>query len=956
MKEWILLQCVNNAPEQSLIGWEFATWQQGISLLAGALPIPTRTELMSALWLCARQSPPPQWQPFLVSEKKTAALVEKFASLFYDYSLYGLPKAVHWQIEFFNQIFEQYSWKPFYQILSEADIERKGAVYLFGIDWVPPAAMQFFLRHPKCRIFRFSPTAMFWEDVRSAREQKSLIKQAKKKNGASAQIDFFDSLLRESHPLLSNWGVLGRKMACLLKDLEPVENYQLLEDPHTLLHRLQTDVLTMQAETKCWDRSIRVIRTGVSKLREVEALRDEILHCAERGILFSDIRVYAPDITIYASLIAFIFKDIPFRVAGVDLARQSCYFQAFERLCALVYGRWEVSEWESLLFNRAFTDKQRWQVDDIDQIRAWISQGKIRWGLDTAHQSEIMQSTVGESAGGVGTWDSGFDKLIDSLVFFTPEQDLLLSRGDADLFQAFYQIFTDLKTLLMSWKAERSLEQWAQQIEHLLSRFLLADNSDEDSAAKNLFAKALETLRKTHEKVNGLFSFAFVQKCLFQASKSEVNSSQLHGVRFASLENGAMLPARALFFLGMDEESFPRTSGVSSLHLLKKEGVFFPQNADIDRYLFLQALLSAQTQITFLYGHISSKDGKFISPSLLLQELLDYLNDGTSDVSDEKNDGRLQMSVEALIETVLPTGIAHLESSSLYVSPLKQPRAPSPDHVVSVNALNKWIKNPFEYFLKNIAGLSFKERVCSIWEEFEFSYLTQYLVLSQNLAKPIEQVLERFTFPPGIIGTKLRRELLDSAQNMQTHLQEWQIAHIQQIALQESCTGSRQVLKERLEVEPIVVQCGDVQVRLIGEVYPVSLQGPLVLGDGSFKAIVHRWPELLVAMIATGTNSIYLLREGTKLCVKDPLGALTPLLELYLQYGNSTPFWHKDWILMMLSDAASDFETCDEILQWVLKRSPHLDLELERRDWAPLLRIAFEPLIAIYEGENDADI
>src|SRR5207253_8151248 len=49
---------------------------------------------------------------------------------------------------------------------------------------------------------------------------------------------------------------------------------------------------------------------------EVEVIGEEILHlCKEKGIAFSDIQIYAPEIELYMPLIEFVFskRSIPFR-------------------------------------------------------------------------------------------------------------------------------------------------------------------------------------------------------------------------------------------------------------------------------------------------------------------------------------------------------------------------------------------------------------------------------------------------------------------------------------------------------------------------------------------------------------------------------------------------------------------------------------------------------------------
>ncbi len=962
MKEWILLECAKVALQKAVVGWEFASWQKGLSCLAGSLPIPTRTELLAALWNKSKKNPREEWVPFLDSERKRLDFVDSCAALFYDYLMYGLPKSGtdSWQAAVFEELFETHSWFGLEEALRTIPIQRAGSVYLFANDWMPPAAYRFYLRHPSIRLFRFSPTAMFWEDLRSTKERKSLLSFGQKNRVSEKQLQVLEEMLRQEQPLLANWGVLGRKMLeiAVQHEVDVIEQYYLAREPSTLLTQLQYELLTMESIEKKPDETIRLLQTGASRWREVEILRDEILRARDRGISFSDMRVYAPDLELYAPLIQCIFSDeVPFRLAGIDLIRQSSYFQALLRLCQAVSGRWEAKNWVALLETKAFYQKQGWQSDELEKIKGWIEQGRIRWGADRAHQDEITSDTIGVQGSGMGTWEEGFDRLIDSWVFFDPERETALNWSEADLFEQFQSLFYRLRTILFSWKKERTLQLWVQEIDQLTQEFLtIEDAAEEDRSAKQQIAQVLSSLRDTHQLVpETVFPFSFVKHLLFAPSCAEFGSSLLHAVRFSTIEPGTLAPAKIVFLIGMDEENFPRSSAKSSLHLLKANGVYHPNKGDWDRYLFLEALFAAEEQLVFSYGHRSREDGKPVSPSLLIQELLGYLQ--MSNLAETFPASPLDACSQnrCLADYQAAVAARSAKVGSLLTSPLRKKNTPTEKTTLSIRDLKNWLKHPFQYYLKQIVGIELKEEPCSKWEDFECSGLTRYLFLREALEHSPEVALEKMMqerrLPLGLLGEEAKRELLEKAQDVKDQLQVWSIPSqsIQTIEWKESCIEEHQVGPNRLQKPPLEVEIHGQVFALVGEASQAVPNGILHTSDDSIGSVLRSWVEVLAILVSSKTHDIYFTKTGKVRTVEDPRLALQRLIGLYLEGRGSLLFMHSEWADSLLRKREPVDGHCeDRILDWALKRSPSLDLEKEREEWTPILEVAFSGLIDLY--------
>ena len=88
--------------------------------------------------------------------------------------------------------------------------------------------------------------------------------------------------------------------------------------------------------------------------------------------------------------------------------------------------------------------------------------------------------------------------------------------------------------------------------------------------------------------------------------------------------------AQVIAMIGMDESNFPRRDANLSLNMLKdhSQTEYSPSQTDFDRYLFLEGILSARRSLIFTYCAYSKEDGKEQPPSLLVTELMSYVDKG----------------------------------------------------------------------------------------------------------------------------------------------------------------------------------------------------------------------------------------------------------------------------------------------------------------------------------------
>ena len=101
------------------------------------------------------------------------------------------------------------------------------------------------------------------------------------------------------------------------------------------------------------------------------------------------------------------------------------------------------------------------------------------------------------------------------------------------------------------------------------------------------------------------------------------------GMTFCAMVPMRNIPFKIICLLGMNHQSFPREGMKIGFDLIDRH----PRRGDRskrddDRYLFLETLLSARERLIIFYTGQSIRDNACIPPTVVMSELLDYIEQG----------------------------------------------------------------------------------------------------------------------------------------------------------------------------------------------------------------------------------------------------------------------------------------------------------------------------------------
>ena len=555
----------------------------------------------------------------------------------------------HWQAVLWRELMQSAPGlhspalaEEFFALLDRGDVSLPERISLFGLPTLPPFYVQFLqqlARATELHLFLMRPTPEWWSDIRSEREEL----RARRKAPASKQLDF---QFERGNPLLASFGKLGREFLEKITALNPTAEDEkfVLPNDGTMLAQIQRDIFQLDDPT---DRSPRAVAPNDcslqfhschSPMREMEVLHDQLLKLFDENsdLKPHDIVVMTPDISVYAPFIEAVFGTapeplrIPFSVADRGTRAENGVIDTFVRILELAGSRFTASSVVAILESVALQRRFKLAEPDLDIIRTWIQKTGIRWGIDAAHRAAFGLPEFGENS-----WRAGLDRLLlgyaapargarlfeGILAFDNVEGNLAETLGHfAEFAEALFFTARDLET-------PRSLADWEKTLREISLRFFLAD--DEREPELRQLRRVIDSLGESaelsgfNESVPLDVLLAHLEQAL---SNIESGSGFLVGrVTFCALKPMRAVPFRVVCLVGMNDTAYPRHDRPPAFDLVAQK----PQagdrtTRDDDRYLFLEALLSARDVLYISYVGRSIRDNSAIPPSVLVSELLDY--------------------------------------------------------------------------------------------------------------------------------------------------------------------------------------------------------------------------------------------------------------------------------------------------------------------------------------------
>ncbi|MCK5310751.1 MAG: exodeoxyribonuclease V subunit gamma [Desulfobacteraceae bacterium] len=644
-----------------------------------------------------------------------------------------------WQAILFRQLIENgidCSPVKLAEDFEKSDLTQR--ISVFGISSYPPLFLNFFEQLSffiDINLFLLVPSKEFFGYSTPRFINRAELEQ--------------EQYLEAGNPLVASFGKSGRDLQVLIEEFnyhEPLPElwHDPLLDSETMLSFLQSDILNLferkhgkdkePVDISIKDDNSISIHSCHTPMREVQVLKDQLLNLFEKNLDLKpdDIIVMMPDIESYAPLIEAVFSTeyrFSYSISDRKQRTESEIIKAFLKIINIMGSRFELHPVLDLLSQAPIAEKFSIDQTELNIIEKYTENAGIRWGIDSDYKKKAGLPKFNEN-----TWQFGLQRLMlgyampeDSNTLFCNVLPAHCSEGaEAEIFGKFALFLDTLFRGATSLSRQNNIFGFCKTFKQILNSMIAkaADNESE-------FLFILDIIQQVENQSDqALFdnkiSFAVALKIIENKLSQSVSAGSFMtgGITFCNLMPMRSIPFKVVGLMGMSELDFPRKSGSRSFDLIERFPRIGDKNVrDEDRFLFLEALISARENFIITYTGADIKDNSPIPCSTSVSELVDVIMDSFKLESEDElicyhplqpfspkyftdHDKYFSFSTYAL--KISENFSKRSDNKEMFINRDFSLSA-LPEEDISLDSLCYFLKQPLEYMIKNRLGIVLQE-------------------------------------------------------------------------------------------------------------------------------------------------------------------------------------------------------------------------------------------------------
>lgn len=751
-----------------------------------------------------------------------------------------------WQASLWRCLIEQEAWHPanlhrkaISQLGQLTSLQRDALpdhVYVFALNTMAPQLVEFFdalASVVDVHIFHLNPCIDYWGDIRSQKQQLR-----------SSQLAVWNTE-NSANALLANLGQQGRDLFNLLQQREtfeisafeapvPKEVEQNSERNSSLLATIQQSIfdgtpLPPLTDTHNFDTSVRVTRAH-SPLRELQALHDYLLAQfeADPNLKPHEVLVMCPAIEDYAPFVSAVFDTsgkgrhglkLPCSVADRAPVDSVPEVAAFLSLLTLPDSRFEVSVIIEYLRLDGIREHYNVSLSELNVMVNWLEKAHIHWGLSGQHQRHILQAQSGDNdidavSSDRFSWEWGLRRLLiglahtdhpvfDGQILTVPNAEGQQTETLGKLCWLIEQLQSHRQQLLR----ERTLPQWQVYL-HQLKLDFFGDMAQTPIVASKIDRAIADLV--THGEMadfNAPVALSIVREALSSSftAPDAVNNFMTGQVTLCSMLPMRSVPFKVIALLGLNDGEFPRTSQAMSIDLMQHTARRLGDRSrrGDDRYLFLEAIVSARQSLYCSYQAFQIRDNSERQPSLILREFVDFLapSNGVA-LPFQTIDLPLHPFSQAHYDSEVPL-LHSFDPQWLKVAQRIQ-HQPSTDEAdtfnvqlppfeidaaLSIRDLAGALANPLRAFAKQRLGIALESYAITLEDEepFDMAGLSRFQILDELLSsdpedgdvdRQCQMLLQSGAIPTGDVATETLTQWIEAVDGFKRIIADYQCQEV----------------------------------------------------------------------------------------------------------------------------------------------------------------------------------
>ncbi|WP_305094516.1 exodeoxyribonuclease V subunit gamma [Prescottella sp. R16] len=448
--------------------------------------------------------------------------------------------------------------------------------------------------------------------------------------------------LTVTHPLLASLARDVREMQSRLATVPLVDvHHPGPQRPQTLLGRLQSDIAADREPSVCPADDTVEIHACHGPARQVEVLRERLLHLFRDDPTLEprDVIVLCPDVDTYAPLVRAAFgqnasgslahpgHQLRVRMADRGLQQSNPVLAVVATLLDLADSRVPIGRVIDLAATGPVRRCFGFDDDGIERIRDWTAAAGARWGIGVRERRAFgldgfEQNTIRSALDRILLGAAADDADAEWLSLALPLDDV--ESNDIELTGRLAEFVDRLDVVLRRLTGPQPATRWAAAFASALE--LLVDVHPADAwqlaQARRELAAAVEHAGDT---VLRLADVRAMLRSRLAGRPGRINF-RTGDLTVCTMVPMRSVPHRVVVLLGLDDDVFPRGSGIDGDDILSREprvGERDPRSED--RQLLLDAIMSATERVLLLHTGADPVGGTTRPPAVPLAEIRDVL-------------------------------------------------------------------------------------------------------------------------------------------------------------------------------------------------------------------------------------------------------------------------------------------------------------------------------------------
>ncbi len=560
-----------------------------------------------------------------------------------------LPANQCWQPLLYRSLLQELGQEPFgrrvqalVERLRRGELAKEAGgspLRLFGLSSMAPVQVQLLQAlslHRPVDLYLLTPCGDLWRRCGERRRQLS--------DALALRQPLDAAWLLEAPGLEARFGRLGGEFQQLL---EGTGEAQLGEEqekdlffaatggvgPAPLLAQLQDQLADASRipslRVNPQDRSLE-FHACPGRLRQVQVVRDRVLQllAADPSLEPRDILVMTPDINGFAPLVASVFGDghatgvaLPWRLTDRSQDAAAGLGSTLLLLLELAGTRLTATGLETLLGCGPLLDRFGLESREAARLVEALQEAGFRWGLDGQEKDDACHSLA---------W--AIDRLLLGLVLpagagLAPGETAPWDGGvPLELAGRWLHLLGRLRHWLGELRRGGVVDAWGDRLRRLIDD-LFGDGGEAAGERPELMG-AIDAWQTAAASCSLELEAPVVAAVLREQLGAESGrfGHRSGALTISALEPMRAIPYRVIVLMGLEAGLFPRPGDRPAFHLMEgQRQLGDPHPADQDRYVLMEALLSARDHLLLSWSCRDDRTGAALPPSGPVGQWLQWL-------------------------------------------------------------------------------------------------------------------------------------------------------------------------------------------------------------------------------------------------------------------------------------------------------------------------------------------